>query len=201
MARNYTVTATIKATACAVKYYNSDQDELAVKTINLKKFDNSWDDEKKIKVLRQSENMTVKLISTEEVSALYGMDDKTWMEISKPINEDERRGLITRTSNTFKPCYYIFDSNNPQEGQKKSNKVFTPVDFKKWSKDKKESYIRDRLDKGVFLLYIVDDEGETISELRGVEIDKFVEKAVLLNDDRNTPAESTEELTEEVTEG
>ena len=200
MARTYNITSTIKATSITTTIYNPETKALETKAINLKKFDNSWTKEKVLKVLRLSDFFAVDYTDITEISALYGMDENTFVKISEEINPDDRRGLITRTLKSYKPKYWVFDSNEPMKGQQVKEAVVCPADFQSWKKEKQESYLRGKMPAGVFFLQLHEEAGMTVEELRGVSPDKFIENAEELDPKTYKPIADTEEATE-ATEG
>ena len=186
MARTYTVTSTIKATNITTIRYNAETKSLEDGNINLKKYDEEWTFEKLLKVLRLSDLFVVDVKEVTEVSALYGMTDDDFYEISQSITADDRRGLITRTMKNFCPSVTVFDMAHPEKGMYNTSAGFAPIEFKDWKDDKKLAYVRKMVETDtVKVLQLL---GGTISEdLRGATIEDFIAKAVELNPETRRP--------------
>lgn len=192
MARIYTVTSTIKATSIETIVYNPRTMELEGKEINLKKFDQSWDSEKVIKVLRTVDFYAVDFTNIKEVSALYGMTDDDFYAISETISPDDRRGLITRTMKNYCPACTVFDMAHPEKGMYHMSAGFAPIEVKDWKEEKKLAYVRKMVETDTLkVLQLL--EGTISEDLRGTTVEKFIAKAVELDPETRRPYGETDE--------
>ena len=192
MPRQFTVTSTIKATSIETIVYNPRTMELEGKEINLKKFDQTWDSEKVIKVLRTVDFYAVDFTNIKEVSALYGMTDDDFYAISETISPDDRRGLITRTMKNYCPACTVFDMAHPEKGMYHMSAGFAPIEVKDWKEEKKLAYVRKMVETDTLkVLQLL--EGTVSEDLRGTTVEKFIAKAVELDPETRRPYGETDE--------
>ena len=186
MARKFNVTSTIKVTYTTYKRYNTFTDEVEETTeTNIPTFTTNTVQEQ-LKELRKVDFEACKPVSQSEHSALYGMEDDTFMRIAFPINADERRNLITRTVKSLKVSVMVYDKEDTENQFKNT---VTYIDPSITSPDKMLATVRKQLETDTVKVVTILDS-EVIENLFGCTKEAFVVNATWLDPITRKPYEN-----------